>query len=143
MSSKKHSWTEPGAIDQHADSAETRKGTAAANPVLSLAPRSQASMDSVSPDGRVKGEHDGGVDHRSPAQIEAEIEHTRDRLAVTLDELTERLTPRALMRQANARARGAFVTPQGGVRKDRAAIAAGSLISVVGGLVALRMLRRA
>ena len=83
-----------------------------------------------------------GADHRSPAQIEADIEHTRDRLAVTLDELTERLTPRALMRRTNAKARGAFVTPQGSVRKDRAAIVAGGLVSVVGGCVALRMLRR-
>src|SRR6185503_9171818 len=108
MSAKKHAWTEPGAIDQDADSAETRKGTAAANPVLSLAPRSQTSIGRASSNGKAPRGSDQAADHRSPAQIEADIEHTRDRLAVTLDELTERLTPRALMRQAHARARGAF-----------------------------------
>ncbi|WP_051451132.1 DUF3618 domain-containing protein [Actinospica robiniae] len=134
MSAKKHAWTGPGAIED-ADQAEARKGTAAANPVLSLSPQSQASM-------RRAAESNGSADHRSPAQIEAEIEYTRDRLAVTLDELTERLTPRAMMRRTNAKARGAFVTPQGGVRKDRAAIVAGSFVTVVSGVVALRLLRR-
>lgn len=132
MSAKKHAWTGPGTIED-GDPAESRKGTAAANPVLSLSPQSQASM---------QREEADSADHRSPAQIEADIEHTRDRLAVTLDELTERLTPRALMRRTNAKARGAFVTPQGSVRKDRAAIVAGSLVSVLSGVVALRMLRR-
>lgn len=134
MSAKKHAWTGPGAIND-ADPAEARKGTAAANPVLSLSPQSQASLRAAEGNG-------SNADHRSPAQIEAEIEHTRDRLAVTLDELTERLTPRAMMRRTNARARGAFVTPQGGVRKDRAAIMAGTLVSLASCLVALRMLRR-
>jgi len=134
MSAKKHAWTGPGTIED-GDPAESRKGTAAANPVLSLSPQSQASLRAAEGNG-------SNADHRSPAQIEADIEHTRDRLAVTLDELTERLTPRALMRRTNAKARGAFVTPQGSVRKDRAAIVAGSLVSVLSGVVALRMLRR-
>ena len=156
MSAKKHPWTEPGAINQDAaDRMEARKGTAAANPVLSLGPSSQTPqttsqtprtsqtpMNRGSSNGKVAAEHGQDADHRSPAQIEADIEHTRNRLAVTLDELTERLTPRAMMRQANAKVRGVFVAPQGGVRKDRAAMAAGGLISVVGGCVALRLLRR-
>jgi hypothetical protein len=141
MSAKKHAWTEPGAINLEGDARETRMGTAASNPVLSLAPRSQTSTSRISPDGSAAGS-ERAADHRSPAQIEADIEHTRDRLAVTLDELTERLTPRALLRQANARARGVFVAPRGGVRKDRAAMVAGGLVSVLGGCVALRMLRR-
>jgi hypothetical protein len=146
MSAKKHAWTEPGAIDQSADAVEARKGTAAANPVLSLAPTSQTPVyrdPSAAPARPAEGSDDHrSADHRSPAQIEAEIEQTRDRLAWTLDELTERLTPRALMRQTNAKARGVFVAADGRVRMDRAAIAAGSLASIVGGLVALRLLRR-
>jgi hypothetical protein len=145
MSAKKHAWTEPGPIidpDTHV-AAESRKGTAAANPVLSLAPRPQPPIRTRAAGGGQNGHngHERAPDNRSPAQIEADIELTRDRLAGTLDELSERLTPRALMRRANTKARGLFVAQDGGVRKDRAAIAAGSVISVVGGCVALRRLR--
>jgi len=141
MSANKPVWTTPGPIDQAAyEEAEARKGTAAANPVLSLAP---------SPPG---GGHraalaaaDGAVEHaadtRSPAEIEADIEQTRYRLAGTLDELTERLSPRAAMRRGNASVRGVFRGPDGSVRKDRAAIAAGALAALAGGAVALRKLR--
>jgi len=117
--------------------AEARKGTAAADPVLSLAPKPAAGTrrDSAS-----AGEH--APDNRSPAEIEADIEQTRDRLAGTLDELSERLSPRAALRKANSSVRGAFVTPDGSVRKDRAAIALGALVSVLGGAVAVRTLRR-
>ncbi len=140
MSTKKRSWTEPGPVDyQVHDSTETRKGTAAANPVLSLAPRPATPVRRGTAGANGSG---GGADHRSPAQIEADIERTRARLAGTLDELTDRLTPRAVLRQANTKARGAFVGPDGTVRTDRAAIAAGSVLSVVGGCVAVRRLRR-
>jgi hypothetical protein len=140
MSAKKLGWTEPGSIIDPAahHAAESRKGTAAANPVLSLAPRPQTPTHR----GAAGGGHEREPDNRSPAQIEADIEHTRDRLAGTLDELSERLTPRALVRRANTKTRGLFVAPDGGMRKDRAAIAAGSVISVLGGCVALRRLRR-
>ena len=167
MSAKKHVWTEPGPVDADAhEAAEARKGTAAANPVLSLAPRPPGGATrsagtatrsagtaarsggttarSAGTAARNGGPHpqDAAVpDHRSPAQIEADIAQTRNRLAGTLDELTERLTPRALMRRANAKARGVFVGRDGSMRKDRVAIAAGAVTSVVGGAVALRKCR--
>lgn len=141
MSAKKHAWTEPGTIDQPADAVEARKGTAATNPVLALSPKSEALMRRDAATRTDQSGPDHTADHRSPAEIEAEIARTRDRLAVTLDELTERLTPRAMMRQANTKARGVFVTPAGSVRKDRAAMAAGGVVTVVGGFVALRLLR--
>jgi hypothetical protein len=40
------------------------------------------------------------VIERSPAAIEREIERTRDRMSDNLDELTDRLDPRRLKRQA-------------------------------------------
>jgi hypothetical protein len=40
------------------------------------------------------------VIERSPAAIEREIERTRDRMSDNLDELTDRLEPRRLKRQA-------------------------------------------
>ena len=140
MSANKPAWTTPGPIDQAAyEEAEARKGTAAANPVLSLAP---------SPAGGHRAAlaaADGAVEHapdtRSPAEIEADIEQTRFRLAGTLDELTERLSPRAAMRRGNASVRSAFRGPDGSVRKDRAAMAAGALAALAGGAVALRRLR--
>jgi hypothetical protein len=145
MSANKPVWTSPGTTDSAAyDAAEARKGTAAANPVLSLAP--SAPPGSRRAGAPVRASHHGAggqaADTRSPADIEAEIEQTRDRLAGTLDELSERLSPRAALRRANSAAHKAFTTPDGAVRKDRAAIVAGALAAAVGGAVALRMRRR-
>lgn len=142
MSTKKRGWTEPGPIDYETHTAtETRKGTAASNPVLSLAPRPATPTARGSAAGSRAHGSERTADHRSPAQIEAEIEQTRDRLAGTLDELTERLSPRAALRRADSAVRGTFASPDGAVRKDRAAMAAGALLTVVGGCVALRVVR--
>ena len=139
MSRKKPGWTEPGSVIDRADAeaaVESRKGTAAANPVLSLAPDTRSSRNGQAAD----AEH--APDNRSPAEIEADIAATRDRLAGTLDELTERLSPRAVLRRANSSLRGTFVAQDGSVRRDRAAIAAGGVLAIVGGLVAARKLKR-
>ena len=144
MSRKKLGWTEPGTvIDRAARADEARKGTAAANPVLSLAPTPQPAVRRLSGSARGESAHELREPDaaRSPAEIEADIERTRDRLADTLDELTERLSPRAVLRRANSAARGVFVAEDGAVRGDRAALAVGALVSVVGGAVALRRLR--
>ena len=138
MSAKKTAWTAPGSIDgAPREAIESRKGTAATNPVLSLAPDTGARR------GSGNGDSNGSTppDTRSPAEIEADIEFTRDRLVGTLDELTERLSPRAALRRADASVRGAFVAPDGAVRRDRAAMVGGALAAVVGGFVALRLLR--
>ena len=128
---------------------EARKGTAAAHPVLSLAqePAVPARRPSAASPARsaARGSAEGAEhapDTRSPAEIEADIERTRARLADTLDELAERLSPRAVLRQANSSARGVFVAPDGSLRKDRAALAVGALVSAVGGALALRRSRR-
>ncbi len=142
MSRKKPGWTEPGTIvDRPAidDALEASKGTAAAHPVLSLAPAPKAAPRPVVLSGEIDGH---APDTRSPAEIEADIAATRNRLAGTLDELSERLSPRGVLRQANSSARGAFLTQDGSVRKNRAALAAGALAAVLGGLVAARRLRR-
>jgi hypothetical protein len=105
--------------------------------VLSLAPERRAAAGGITAD-----PSKDAPDTRSPAEIEADIEQTRDRLAGTLDELTERLSPRAVLRKADSAVRGAFVAEDGAVRKDRAALAVGAVASAVGGLVALRRWRR-
>jgi hypothetical protein len=147
MSRQKPGWTEPGAVADQAE--EARKGTAAAHPVLSLAPEpaaparrpSAASARRSASGGSAEGAEQA-PDTRSPAEIEAEIERTRARLAGTLDELAERLSPRAVLRRADSSMRGVFVAPDGSLRKDRAALAVGALVSAVGGAVALRRSRR-
>ena len=145
MSRKKPGWTEPGtivdrpAMDDADGALEARKGTAAAHPVLSLAPAPKETPRPVVLTGEIDGH---APDTRSPAQIEADIAATRDRLAGTLDELSERLSPRGVLRQANSSVRGAFLMEDGSLRKDRAALAAGALAAVLGGLVAARRLRR-
>jgi hypothetical protein len=142
LNRRKPGWTEPGTIvDRPAidDAQEASKGTAAAHPVLSLAPAPKAAPRPVVLSGEIDGH---APDTRSTAQIEADIAATRDRLAGTLDELSERLSPRGVLRQANSSVRGAFLTEDGSVRKDRAAMAAGALAAVLGGLVAARRLRR-
>lgn len=145
MSRKKPDWTEPGVAVERAeidDALEAQKGTAAEHPVLSLAPeRAPATRPATAPvrTGPVHGEI---MDHRSPAAIEADIAATRDRLAGTLDELSERLSPRGVLRQANTSARGVFLSEDGSVRKGRAALAVGGLVAVLGGLVAVRGHRR-
>ena len=142
MSRKKPDWTEPGSVvDRAAPRAdEARKGTAAQHPVLSLAPNPASPV--RRPSGSARADAGREPITGSPAEIEAEIERTRDRLAGTLDELTERLSPRAALRRANSSARGVFVAEDGSVRKDRAAMAVGALVSAIGGAVALRRLRR-
>jgi hypothetical protein len=139
MSTDKPAWTTPGPIDQAALDAESRKGTAADHPVLSLSPAGEHAPGRR--DAVATGEVDTGHDHRSPAEIEADINETRYRLAETLDELSERLSPRAALRKANTSVRGAFVGPDGAVRKDRAALVAGAVLAAVGGLLALRGMR--
>ena len=141
MSSKKAAWTAPGSIEPPTDdSAEARKGTAAAHPVLSLslAPPADARRDGQGSSGGRQGQ----ADNRSPAEIEADIAQTRVRLAGTLDELSERLSPRGAMRRANSSVRGAFTTSAGSMRKDRAAMVAGILVAVAGGCVGLWAYRR-
>jgi len=77
--------------------------------------------------------------------LEAEIAARRDRLAKTIDELTERLHPRAIIhRQTNAaKARFADVatTPEGDLRVERVA-AAVAVVAVVGRWLIYRRLHR-
>jgi hypothetical protein len=59
---------------------------------------------------------------RSPDQIERDIEATRERLAVTVDQLATRVKPKNLARQAGERARAQVVDPSGALRTDRVAV---------------------
>lgn len=144
---KRGGFTEPGPIEQ----IEARKGTAATDPVLVLTP--DGNVAGVRIDGPRAGDGAGTVatdgdsvvpvrDARSPAEIEADIDRTREHLAATLDELSERLSPRSLARTGGRQVKAQFVDVETGrPRTVRLAVLAGSVGAVVGGLLALRGLR--
>lgn len=75
----------------------------------------------------------------SAATLQAEIESAREDLVTSLAELKEQVAPAALVRRGKAAVTGFFVDEYGGVRPERVAIAAGSLVV----LVVLRRRRRA
>ena len=68
-----------------------------------------------------------------PAAIQAAIVERQQRLAVTIDELTHRVSPKELARRgaatAQARARAAVMTPTGDLRTER--------VGAIGAAVAL------
>ncbi len=125
-------WSPASPVDRE----EARKGTAAAKPVLVM-----------TPDGAVAGVRLDGAgvhvkDIRSPAEIEADIDRTREHLAATLDELSDRLTPRNLARSGGRIVKAQFVDVETGkVRAGRVAVVAGGGVAMIAGLLALRGLR--
>jgi hypothetical protein len=78
---------------------------------------------------------------RTPDQIERDIEATRERLAVTVDELATRVKPKNLARQAGEAARAQVIDPSGAVRTDRVAVIA-ALVMLFAALSLLRRRRR-
>jgi hypothetical protein len=81
----------------------------------------------------------------SIAALDAELTARRQRLAATIDELVEKASPRNIIqrRAEAAKARWADVatTPEGELRVERLAVAV-AVVTVVGGLVVYRRLRR-
>lgn len=75
---------------------------------------------------------------QSPDALVDEIEQTREQLAVTVDALVDRAHPRNIAQRQLERVKGVFVAPDGALRNDQIAKAAG----VVVGLVAVVMLIR-
>lgn len=72
---------------------------------------------------------------RTPAEIEAEIERTRARLAGTVDAIAERVKPANVARRGVESAKAAVVDERGDLRPDRVAAAAVAVAAVVGLLV--------
>lgn len=75
---------------------------------------------------------------RSPAQIEADIEATRLRLAGTVDAIADRVKPANVARRGADAAKAQVVDRDGHLRVDRVAVAA----AAVAGLVGLVLWRR-
>ena len=74
------------------------------------------------------------ADTRAPETIEKEIEATRDRLAVTIDQLLYRSSPKTIAKREVASFKGYFVDPQNGPRVDnivKVAVGVGGFVAVM------------
>src|SRR5215218_7769382 len=69
---------------------------------------------------------------RSPAEIEADIERTRARLAGTVDAIADRVKPANVARRGADSAKAQVVDGQGNLRPDRVAVLAAAVAGVVG-----------
>jgi len=77
--------------------------------------------------------------------LEAEITARRDRLAKTIDELTQRVSPKSILQRQTEAAKSRFAdvatTPTGELRVERIA-AVVAVVAVVGGWLVYRRIRR-
>jgi hypothetical protein len=83
-------------------------------------------------------ESTGGAPAPSAAQLEAEIAEARNNLASTIEQLKAETAPQALAHRGINAVKGFFTDEYGGIRPERVAIAAGTVIT----LVVLRRWRR-
>lgn len=77
---------------------------------------------------------------RTPAEIEADIERTRERLAWTVDEIAERVKPANVARRLAGSLKGKLVDERGRPRVERIAVL-GGVAAAVTGLVVWRKSR--
>ncbi len=75
------------------------------------------------------------ADTRTPEQIEADLDAARERLASTVDTLSDELSVQAFARRAGNATRNFFTTSEGDLRTDR-------VLKVAGVIVGLLVLRR-
>jgi hypothetical protein len=73
--------------------------------------------------------HRDGARERSVAEVEAELAAARNRLAGTVDDLAEAVSPQELARRQGEKVKDFFVGPEG-VRVDRVAKVAGAVLSL-------------
>lgn len=80
------------------------------------------------------------ADARTPAEIEADIERTRERLAGTVDAIAERVKPANVARRGAESAKAQVVDESGSLRASRVAVLAVAVVAAAG-LVAWRRSR--
>jgi len=72
------------------------------------------------------------------ARLEAQIEQARNNLAVTIDQIAERVAPANVAAEAKSKARSIVVNPDGSLKKDRVI----KIAAVAGIVLALGVWRR-
>ena len=83
---------------------------------------------------------DGASQPQTPAEIEAEIEATRARLASTVDELVDKAHPRNVAKRQVEQARSQVYDAQGNLRTEKIATIAGAVAGVIVVLLVVRRL---
>jgi hypothetical protein len=73
---------------------------------------------------------------RPPAEVEADLVATRERLVGTISQLEERVKPANVANRGKDKVKAFYTDDSGGMRWDRVAMTAGG---VVAGLIGLRM----
>jgi len=81
---------------------------------------------------------DRPTETREPATIENEIEATRDRLAVTIDQLVFRTNPKNIARREFASLKAHFVDAHGNPRTDNILKVAGGVAGFVVVMIVIR-----
>jgi len=84
------------------------------------------------------GQADKPADTRAPETIEDEIEATRQRLAVTIDQLVHRASPKTILRREIDNVKAFFVDADGAPRIDNLAKVAGAVVGAATLVVVLR-----
>jgi len=72
------------------------------------------------------------VRERTPAEIEAEIERTRQRLAGTVDAIADRVSPANVVRRGAESAKAQVIDERGQIRTGRAVGIAAAAAAVIG-----------
>ncbi len=82
----------------------------------------------------------GASEPQTPAEIEAEIEATRARLASTVDELVDKAHPRNVAKRQVEQAKSQVYDAQGNLRTEKIATVAGAVAGVIVVLLIVRRL---
>ncbi len=85
---------------------------------------------------------DAPADTRSPAQIERDIEATRERLASTIDAISDRIKPANVVRRTKVSLLSHVRDEEGALRRDRVGALAAGVVVVIGLVVLGRRRRR-
>jgi Protein of unknown function (DUF3618) len=81
---------------------------------------------------KATGSSDSKPKPRSTADIQADIDETRERLVQNLNQLKAETAPKALLEKARNAARGVFLDPTtGAVRVERVAAVAGGVVAII------------
>jgi hypothetical protein len=80
----------------------------------------------------------GKPENQGLDSLENEIEATRERLAVTIDQLVHRASPKTIARREVASVKGHYVDVAGNPRTDNILKTAGVVVGVIAALIVIR-----
>lgn len=81
-----------------------------------------------------------GASNRTPDALVRDIEEARDRLAVTIDQIVERVNPKNAARRTLVKVKSRFVNADGSPRLETIGPVAGGIVGVAALIVTVRYL---